>query len=255
MTLPLFPDSPPQRSEGREAFNSKFDEWVYWFTVTFVNWLIAQVLAWGPGTPWCTVGGTANAITLTTGIGLGALNPGQSFRFKATATNTAAVSINPDGLGARTGVDATGVAIGAGYIVAGRIYDATFDGTNIVVAPKIPASAILSTGTLGFSAGAGNSVTQATSKSTSVTLNKSVGIITTAGSSLAALANADFNVNCSHVGARDLVIVNVIGNSAYTAICRSTFAGGFICRITNISGGALSDNPPVMFAVIKGVDA
>lgn len=69
--------------------------------------------------PYCTAGGTANALTLTVQHGLGkpsAYRAGQQFRFRATLSNTGAATINVAGLGAKTAVTVTGAALPAGYI-------------------------------------------------------------------------------------------------------------------------------------------
>lgn len=69
--------------------------------------------------PYCTVGGTANALTLTLQHGLGkpsGYRAGQQFRFRAGLSNTGAATINVAGLGAKTAVTVTGAALPAGYI-------------------------------------------------------------------------------------------------------------------------------------------
>ncbi len=69
--------------------------------------------------PYCTVGGTANALTLSLQHGLGkpsAYRAGQQFRFRASLSNTGAATINVAGLGAKTAVTVTGAALPAGYI-------------------------------------------------------------------------------------------------------------------------------------------
>jgi hypothetical protein len=74
---------------------------------------------WWVVAPYCTVGGTANALTLSLQHGLGkpsAYRAGQQFRFRASAANTGATTINVAGLGAKTAVTVTGAALPAGYI-------------------------------------------------------------------------------------------------------------------------------------------
>ncbi|MEL7282318.1 MAG: DUF2793 domain-containing protein [Pseudomonadota bacterium] len=63
-----------------------------------------------------TVGGTADALTLTTGANLPALPVGYMVRFRATATNTGATTIDTDGLGPLPCITVTGAALPAGYI-------------------------------------------------------------------------------------------------------------------------------------------
>lgn len=67
-----------------------------------------------------TYGGAADAITLSTGLALTSLPDGLRVRFRATAENTGAATINLDGLGAKAVRTITGVALPAGYIRLGN---------------------------------------------------------------------------------------------------------------------------------------
>lgn len=80
-----------------------------------------------------TVGGTADAITLTSGQNLSSLVTGQSIRFMAASANTGGTTINVDGLGAVTAADTSGEALSAGYIRTDADTTITYDGTNWVV--------------------------------------------------------------------------------------------------------------------------
>lgn len=91
---------------------------------TFVPEMESAMLAYGPGVPFCSVGGTANAITLASGLNLASLADGQMVRFRAPAANTAAFTINLDGLGAKAGLTITGAAPPVGYIRVGTGADA-----------------------------------------------------------------------------------------------------------------------------------
>lgn len=77
-----------------------------------------------------TVGGTADAITLTTGASLASLPTGLLLRWRAGSANTGAATINVDGLGAQACVTVTGAALPAGYIRADVDTVAIWDGTN-----------------------------------------------------------------------------------------------------------------------------
>ena len=77
-----------------------------------------------------TYGGTANAITLTTGAGLSGTPPtGLELRFRATAGNTEATTIALDGGSPVACRTITGVALPAGYIRDDADTVARFDGT------------------------------------------------------------------------------------------------------------------------------
>ena len=92
----------------------------------WTNEVNAMAEAFGPGAPFCTASGT-NAVVLTSGYGINALEDGQSVGWEATATNTGAVTINLDGLGARSVVTFAGAALPGGYIRVGEKQAAVFD--------------------------------------------------------------------------------------------------------------------------------
>ncbi len=82
-----------------------------------------------------TVGGTANAITLTSATNCAITGYALPLKitFKATATNTGAVTVNVDGIGVKNIYQVLGgavVALTGGEIVNGGIYDITYDGVQ-----------------------------------------------------------------------------------------------------------------------------
>jgi hypothetical protein len=90
-----------------------------------------------PGDGLSTYGGTANAITLTTGFALASLPTGLELRFRATATNTGGTTINVDGLGVATALTATGVALPANYIRTNVDTVARYNGTQWVCSREV----------------------------------------------------------------------------------------------------------------------
>ena len=116
--------------------------------------------------------------------------------------------------------------------------------------------AITSTGTggVGYATGAGGAVTQGTSRTTGVTLNKRCGAITmftAAGSATA----ASFTVTNSTVGANDVIILNqASGTNLYVLLVTAVAAGSFTVTFYT-TGGTTSDAPVINFAVIDGVAA
>lgn len=105
---------------------------------------------------------------------------------------------------------------------------------------------------LGYGTGAGGTVTQATNKSTAVTLNKPCGGITTHNAALAAGASVTFAVNNSHFVATDTVLLSVIGASYRVEIYVSS-PGIFAIRLTNITAGSLSEAVGINFSILKAV--
>src|SRR3990167_1527135 len=75
----------------------------------------------GVGVFTATVGGTGDAITLTPSPAITAYVAGQTFVFKAGATNTTAVTVAVSGLATRA-VQVNGAALIAGQITSGRWY-------------------------------------------------------------------------------------------------------------------------------------
>ena len=111
-------------------------------------------------------------------------------------------------------------------------------------------------GGLGYGPGAGGTVTQSTSKSTAVTLNKPCGQITMNNAALAAGAEVGFVVNNTLVGLGDSILISpswvTVNPGNYQ--CRLTYVGGgnFGISVKNISAGSLSEALQINFAIIKG---
>jgi hypothetical protein len=113
---------------------------------------------------------------------------------------------------------------------------------------------IFGAGGLGYTTGSGGTVTQATSRTTGVTLNKTNGAITLV--SAAGLATfQSFTVTNSTVAATDVVhVTQKSGTDLYQIFVTATAAGSF--RITFATTGGITVEQPVFnFAVIKGVTA
>jgi hypothetical protein len=117
--------------------------------------------------------------------------------------------------------------------------------------------AVLSSGTggIGYATGAGGAVTQATSRTTGVTLNKPSGAITmftAAGSA----TPASFTVTNSSVAATDTISLGIKSGATntYFYFVTAVAAGSFVITFWT-TGGTASDTPVINFNVIKGVSA
>jgi hypothetical protein len=114
-------------------------------------------------------------------------------------------------------------------------------------------------GALGYGTGTGGTVTQATSKSTGVTLNKSCGRITMNNASLGAGASVAFTLTNSVIAADDVVVVTIASGAtslAYQVQVEATAAGSCVIALHRASGGgALAEAVVLNFAVIKSVAA
>jgi hypothetical protein len=107
---------------------------------------------------------------------------------------------------------------------------------------------------IGYSTGAGGAITQATSRSTGVTLNKASGAITLVSATGSATPTT-FTVTNSAVAATDVVIVNQkSGTDKYEIFVTAIAAGSFAITFFT-TGGATTEQPVFNFAVIKAVAA
>lgn len=176
-----------------------------------------------------TVTGTANEITVTNGDG---------------------VSGAPT-LSLPTALTFTGKTITGGtWNSAGSI---TSTSGNILYSGFIRCNAAISG--IGYTTGAGSTVTQITSKATAVTINRANGNITTHNANLAAATVVQFTVNNSAVEANDNFVINHISGGtlgAYLVSMAATGAGTAQVTLTNLTAGTLGEAITLKFSLIKG---
>jgi len=114
---------------------------------------------------------------------------------------------------------------------------------------------ITSVAGLGYGTGSGGTVTQATSKSTGVTLNKPAGQITMNNAALAAGATATFRLDNSLLSAQDVLTVSLASADAsatsYQTWVNYTAGGAAYISLKNVSGGSRSEAIVINFALIK----
>ena len=116
---------------------------------------------------------------------------------------------------------------------------------------------ISSAGKLGYATGSGGTVTQATSKSTGVTLNKSNGQITLNGAALGADTTVSFTLTNTVIAAGDVLVLNHIsgGTAGSYLLNAQSAAGSASINVRNITAGSLSEAIVIAYAVIKAVTA
>ena len=121
----------------------------------------------------------------------------------------------------------------------------------------------LATGDLALAAGTldiqdGGTVTQATNKTTGVTLSTNSGQITMDDAALSDGAEATFAVTNTEVAATDVVIA-VHGSAgtagAYVVAANTMASGSFNVTVGNVSGGSLGEAIVINFVVIKGASS
>lgn len=152
--------------------------------------------------------------------------------------------------------------------VSAAVYG-TSSNTNLLITTNDTVKAVFGTdgsfyltspGGLGYGVGSGGTVTQATSKSTAVTLNKPTGQITMHNAALAAGGEAVFSLTNSLITAKDTIIFGVDANSMLTAqgvysVTYTTATGIAYVRVKNIHTASLSEAVVLNFAIIKGATA
>ena len=117
-------------------------------------------------------------------------------------------------------------------------------------------STMYATEEIGYAPAAQGTVTQLTSKSTAVTLDKSAGRITMNNASLATATNATFTLNNALISANDTVILTISGGQAtpgsYNVFANSLSTGSVSITLRNISGGTLSEAVVINYCIIHG---
>jgi hypothetical protein len=123
-------------------------------------------------------------------------------------------------------------------------------GTSVAVTSDVTSSG----GKVGYATGAGGTVTQATSKSTAVTLNKPCGEITMNAAALAAATIVSFTHNNSVAVATDVVAANHVtaGTFGGYAINGRAAAGTITWSVRNNTAGSLSEAIVIRYCLIKG---
>lgn len=126
-----------------------------------------------------------------------------------------------------------------------------FEDQNIIGADRVYVDS-----ELGYTAAAQGAVTQATDKSTAVTLNRPAGRITMNAASLGATTNVSFTFNNSFISSNDILILTISGGAtvaAYNIWVNSMSAGTASITLRNTTAGALAEAVIVNFALIHCV--
>ena len=105
----------------------------------------------------------------------------------------------------------------------------------------------------GYGAGAGGTVTQATNKSTAVTLSTRCGQVTMNGANLVTNTAVTFTLTNTQIAATDVLMMNhvsggTLGTYSFVARCA---AGSATISVRNVTAGDLAEAVVIGFAVIK----
>ena len=117
------------------------------------------------------------------------------------------------------------------------------------------ADTLLTNSKLGYTTAAQGTVTQATSKATGVTLNKSAGRITMDAAALANGVAVSFTLTNSLISTNDVLILCVSGGAvldpvAYTAYTSSLAVGSAVVTLRNLSATSRSEAVVINFALL-----
>lgn len=126
--------------------------------------------------------------------------------------------------------------------------------TTTVVEITALGNLLVKLGSIGYGTGAGGTVSQSTSKSTGVTLNKSSGQITLNNAALAADTTVSFTLTNSAIAAVDVLVMNHIsgGTAGSYVLNAQCAAGSASINVRNITAGSLSEAIVIQFVLIKG---
>jgi hypothetical protein len=175
---------------------------------------------------------------------------GTTFTADGTDTNIS-ISLVPKG---------TGKIVADGVGINGGVISTTTTNQNLTLSPN-GTGEIVATAPFGYGgSGTGGTVTQATSRTTGVTLNKLSGQITLfAATAISGHASNEFTLTNSFIDATDVVHVcfaSGLTSAQYGVTVTAVSAGSCKITVSNFSNSATpSDTPVLNFVVIKGVNA
>lgn len=175
-------------------------------------------------------------------------------QFPALVTVTSPLTLSKVGISYAFSVNITTLTASVAGLLTGTSghFVPYLDGAN-----TWSANQTISSGSWGYSTGAGGTVTQATSKSTTVVLSKSCGAITMNNAALGAATIVSFTLTNTLIAATDVLVLNhisggTVGSYTLNAQCA---AGSATINIRNNTAGSLGEAIVIQFALVKGVNA
>jgi hypothetical protein len=133
--------------------------------------------------------------------------------------------------------------------------DQDIRGADDLSAARVTGTSVFAAELLGYTTAAQGTVTQATDKSTGVTLNRSMGRITMNAASLAASTAVTFTLTNSLIGANDVLDVHPSSGAtagAYIAYVSSLTAGSCVIALRNLTAGPLAEAVVLNFTIVHG---
>lgn len=207
--------------------------------------------------------GASDATTARSNLGLGSIATQNSNNVSITGGSISGVTFSGSftGLTLVESTTLTGLTTtnGGNLRLSGNILSSTNTNGNIVLTPN-GTGEVYATKPFGYGgSGTGGTVTQATSKSTGVTLNKLCGQITMNNAQLNRVTSVTFTLTNSFIDTTDVLVVNIASGAtagAYTITTEVIAAGSCNISLHNLlTGSDLSEAVVLNFAVIKAVNA
>lgn len=143
----------------------------------------------------------------------------------------------------------------SGGIATRLLLDGTWLEWEVSFSSKRSNTITVDTGSIGYGTGSGGTVTQATSKSTEVTLNKPSGQITMSNELLAAGASVQFQLRNNKVATSDTVVTTMCGGGSLISYSLRSYvgtAGSIFFILKNESAVDSSEAYQFNFTIIKG---
>ena len=173
-----------------------------------------------------------------------------------TMSTTGTTTVNAGTAALPAIVSTTGTADTGLWFPAADTVAASTGGTERLRIDSSGNVLVTSAAGLGYGTGSGGTVTQATSKSTNVTLNKPTGVVTMNNAALASNTTVAFQCFNSTAASIDTVVLtpltSLIDMSFYQYWAAMNGPGSIVMYLRNITGGSLSDAVVFNFAIIKG---
>lgn len=205
----------------------------------------------------------ASASNARTALGLGTIATQAANNVSITGGAISGVTFTPASVEATTFTTSnatTGLTLTNNTLSA----DGTDTNINISIVPK-GTGALLSSGKIGYSSGTGGAVTQLTSRTTGVTLNKITGEITLFAGSIGGHDADEFMLTNSTIEANDVILLSMKSGAAagtrkyYQLHAVEVSAGSCVISVGNIDNATIpasgTESPIIQFVVLKGAVA
>lgn len=214
-------------------------------------------------------GGTISGVTFT-----GSFSGLTLVESTTLATSSAAAGVNLSGNtlaadGTDTNIDINITPKGTGEVNISKvdIDNGAIDGTTVgaTTAASVKGTTVEATTSIGYPTGTGGTVTQGTSRTTGVTLDKITGEIVLFAGTIAGHEADEFTLTNSTIGANDVLVLTIKSGVAaatrkyYQIHVVSVAAGSCVISVGNIDNASIpttgTDAPVIQFVVLKGAVA